>query len=177
MKTNQTEKNGSCQAVNVRQDNSAIVTCPHCEIRYTVNAGKVKARGHTSKIKCKCGDSFSVFFEFRENPRRELYVDGYYRPIKEVYVRGAPRTAPISAGFVRVLVQNISRTGIGFVVPAGHELRVDDRVEIMFTLDDPEGSKIERTAVVRRLSEENYLGCEFTDFGHVDKDTGFFVMT
>ncbi len=177
MKKNQTEKNGSCQAVNVRQDNSAIVICPHCEIRYTVNAGKVKTRGRTSKIKCKCGQSFSVFFEFRENPRRELYVNGYYRPIKEVYVRGTARTAPTSEGFVQVLVQNISRTGIGFVVPAGHEVKVGDRIEIMFTLDDAEGSQIERTAIVRRLAEENYLGCEFTDFGHVDKDTGFFVMT
>ena len=177
MKTNQTEKNGSCQAVNVRQDNSAIVICPHCEVRYTVNAGKVKTRGRTSKLKCKCGHSFSVFFEFRENPRRELYVDGYYRPIKEVHVRGTIRTTPISANFVPVLIQNISRTGIGFVVPAGHEVKVGDRIEIMFTLDDAEGSQIERTAIVRRLAEENYLGCEFTDFGHVDKDTGFFVMT
>ena len=177
MKTNQTEKNGSCQAVNVRQDNSAMVICPDCEVRYTVNAGKVTTRGRKSKLKCKCGHTFSVFFEFRENPRRELYVDGYYRPIREVYVRGAARTAPTSEGLVRVLVQNISRTGIGFVVPAGHEVKVGDRIEIMFTLDDAEGSQIERTAIVRRLAEENYLGCEFTDFGHVDKDTGFFVMT
>ena len=177
MKTNQTEKNGSDQAVNVKQDNSAIVTCPHCEIRYTVNAGKVKTRGRTSKLRCKCGHSFSVFFEFRENPRRELYVDGYYRPIREVYVRGGARTAPTSEGLIAVLVQNISRTGIGFVVPTGHELKVDDRIEIMFTLDDAEGTRVERTAVVRRLAEGNYLGCEFTDVGHFDKDTGFLVMT
>jgi hypothetical protein len=142
-----------------------------------VNARKVKTRGRTSKLRCKCGYSFSVFFEFRENARRELYVDGYYRPIREVYVRGAARTAPTSEDFVGVLVQNISRTGIGFVVPTGHDLRVDDRIEIMFTLDDAEASQIERTAIVRRLAEGNYLGCEFTDFGHVDKDTGFFVMT
>jgi hypothetical protein len=28
---------------------------------------------------------------------------------------------------------------------------------------------------VRRVAEGNYLGCEFTDFGHVDRDTGFYV--
>lgn len=177
MKTNQTKKDSSSQTVHVRQDNSATVICPHCEIRYTVNAGKVTTRGRRSKLRCKCGQSFSVFFEFRENPRRELYVDGYYRPIREVYIRGTVRTVPTSESFVRVLVQNVSRTGIGFVVPTGHELKVDDRVEIMFTLDDAERTRIERTAVVRRLAEGSYLGCEFTDFGHVDKDTGFYIMT
>jgi hypothetical protein len=142
-----------------------------------VNAGKVTTRGRRSKLRCKCGHSFSIFFEFRENHRRELCVDGYYRPIREVYVRGTVRTVPTSEGFVGVLVQDISRTGIGFVVPTGHELKVGDRVEVMFTLDDAKRSQVERTAVVRRLAEGNYLGCEFTDFGHVDKDTGFYLMT
>jgi hypothetical protein len=142
-----------------------------------VNAEKVTTRGRRYKSKCKCGQSFSVFFEFREHPRRELYVDGYYRPIREVYIRGAVRADSTSEDLVRVLVQNISRTGIGFVVPTGHDLKVEDRVEIMFTLDDAERSRIERSAIVRRLAERNYLGCEFADFGHVDKDTGFFVMT
>jgi hypothetical protein len=118
-----------------------------------------------------------VFFEFRENPRRELYVDGYYRPIKDVYVRSTARSVPTSEGLVRVLVQNISRTGIGFIVPTGHRLKVGDRVEVMFRLDDEKETRVERSAVVRRLADGNYVGCEFTDFGHVDRATGFYVMT
>ncbi len=165
------------QIVYVRRDNSAIVICPQCGIHYTVNAGKVTTRGRRSKLRCKCGQSFSVFFEFREKPRRKLYVQGYYRPIKEVYVRSTARSFTPSEGFVEVLVQNISRTGIGFIVPTGHRLKVDDRVEVMFRLDDEQETRIERSGVVRRLAEGNYLGCEFTDFGHVDRATGFYVMT
>jgi hypothetical protein len=30
---------------------------------------------------------------------------------------------------------------------------------------------------VRRLAEGNYLGCEFTDVGHFDEATGFYVVT
>ena len=75
-----------------------------------------------------------------------------------------------------MLLRNISRSGIGFVVPTGHELNIGDKVEVMFTLDDEDQSRIERSAVVRRIAEGNYLGCEFTDFGHVDKDTGFYLM-
>ena len=74
-------------------------------------------------------------------------------------------------------VKNISRTGIGFVVPTEHNLKVGDRIEVMFKLDDTESTRMERTAIVRRVVEENYLGCEFTDIGHIDKDTGFYVMS
>jgi c-di-GMP-binding flagellar brake protein YcgR len=170
-------KTSDSQVVYVRPDNSATVTCPHCGVHYKVNAGKVKTRGHRSQLRCKCGDSYSVFFEFRENPRRELHVEGYYRPTREAYIRGTARTGPTSESLVRMLVQDISKTGIGFVVPTGHELKVGDRMEIMFTLDDPEQSRVEREAVVRRLAEDNYLGCEFTDIGYVDRETGLLVMT
>jgi hypothetical protein len=145
-------------------------------MRYKVNAGKVTTRGCNSKVRCKCKHSFSVFFEFRENPRRELHVKGFYRLIKEIHVRGHSRATPTSERLNAMLVKNISRTGIGFVVPNGHELKVGDTVELMFTLDDAERSRVERTAVVRRLAEENYLGCEFTDVGHFDEATGFYVI-
>ena len=161
----------------MRQDKSATVICPHCEIRYTVNAEKVTTRGQRYKLRCKCGESFSVFFEFRENPRREHCVEGHYCVIVEVYVRGTLRPIPPSKGFSRMLVKNISRTGIGFVVPTGHELQIGDKVELMFTLDDTEGSHVERTATVRWIAKRNYLGCEFMDIGHIDQATGFYLMT
>ncbi len=174
MKTDLTNEK---QAVYVGSDNSATVTCPYCRIRYKVNAGKVTTRGRSSKLRCKCERSFSVFFEYRENPRRDLHGKGYYRTVKEVHVRGQYRTLPTSEGLTDMLVRNISRSGIGFVVPTGHELDIGDKVEVMFTLDDADQSRIERSAVVRRIAEGNYLGCEFMDVGHFDKATGFYVTT
>ena len=177
IKTNHTKEDSSYQEVRVRKDNSAIVICPQCGLRYTVNAGKVTTRGRSCKLRCKCGHGFSVFFEFRETPRREYCVEGHYRPIREVYVKGGLRQTPMSEGFSKMLVKNISRNGIGFVVPTGHELQVGDTVEVMFALDDAQRSHVERTATVRWIGEGNHLGCEFTDFGHVDRATGFYVMT
>jgi len=174
MKTDPTKEK---QAVYVGSDNSATVTCPHCKTRYKVNAGKVTTRGRSSKLKCKCERSFSVFFEYRENPRRDLHVKGYYRTIKEVHVRGQYRTVPTAKGFTEMIVRDISRNGIGFVVQAGHELKIGDKVEVMFTLDDLDQSRTERTAVVRRIAEGNYIGCEFMDVGDFDEATGFYVIT
>ena len=177
MKTNEMKKHSSYKEVHVRRDNSAVVICPQCRIRCNVDAGKVTTRGRRFKLRCKCGHKFSVCFEFREFSRREHCVEGYYRTIRQVYVRSTTRPMHESRSFVRMLVKNISRTGIGFVVPTGHELEVGDTVEVMFTLDDTKRSHIERTAVVQRVVEGNYVGCEFTDIGHVDKGTGFYLMT
>jgi predicted Zn finger-like uncharacterized protein len=177
MKTDLPREKDSCQAVYVGSDNSATVTCPYCGTRYRVNTRKVTTRGRSSKLRCKCERSFSVFFEYRENPRRDLDGKGYYRTIKEVHVRGQYRTLPTSEGFTDMLLRNISRSGIGFVVPTGHELNVGDKVEVMFTLDDADQTRIERSAVVRRLAEGSYIGCEFMDVGHFDKATGFYVIT
>jgi predicted Zn finger-like uncharacterized protein len=174
MKTDLTNEK---QAVYVGSDNSFTVICPHCRIRYKVNAGKVPTSGHSSKLRCKCKRSFSVFFEYREHPRRDLDGKGFYRTIKGVHVRGQYRTSPTSKRLTNMLVRNISRSGIGFVVPTGHELNIGDKVEVMFTLDDEDQSRIERSAAVRRIAEGNYLGCEFMDVGHFDKATGFYVTT
>jgi hypothetical protein len=172
-----TKEENSSQSVYVGPDNSATVTCPHCKIRYKVDVGKVTAPRRTAKLKCKCEHAFSVFFECREHPRRDLDGKGYYRTIKQVHVRGQYRTVPASKGFADMLLRNISRSGIGFVVPTGHELDIGNEVEVMFTLDDEDQTRLERTAVVRRLGEGNYVGCEFMDVGHFDKATGFYVVT
>jgi len=178
MNKDPTKRDIGCQEVQVGADNTATVTCPHCGLRYKVNAWKVETRGVRSKLRCKCGNGYSVFFEFRENPRRALHVKGFYRKVEEVHVRGTTRTVPTSEGGLdKMQVQNISRTGIGFVVQTEHDLRVGDKIEVMFTLDDAQRSRIERTAIVRRLFGEDYLGCEFMDVGHFDAATGFYVIT
>ena len=178
MNDDPTKEDTGRQEVFVGSDNTATVTCPHCRARYKLNAGKMEPRGRTFKLKCKCGDGYSVFFEFRENPRRPLDVKGFYRKVKEVHVRGTIRTVPASEGGLdKMQVKNISRTGIGFVVPTGHGLKVGDKIEMMFTLDDVDGSRMERTAVVRRLAGDDYIGCEFMDVGHFDDTTGFYVIT
>jgi predicted Zn finger-like uncharacterized protein len=172
------KKDAGIQEVQVGADNTATVTCPHCGLRYRVNALKVEPRGVSYKLRCKCGKGYSAFFEFREDQRRTLRVNGFYRKVKEVHVRGTMRTVPASEGGLdKMEVRNISRGGMGFVVPTGHDLKVDDKIEVMFKLDDAEGSRVERTAVVRRLAKDNYIGCQFMDVGHFDPSTGLYITT
>ncbi|MBW1742634.1 MAG: hypothetical protein JRJ47_04290 [Deltaproteobacteria bacterium] len=111
MKTDLTKEESSSQAVFVGSDNSATVMCPQCRIRYKVNVGKVATRGRSTKVKCKCEHAFSISFEHREHPRRELDSKGFYRTIKGVHVRGQYRTSPTSKRLTDMLVRNISRSG------------------------------------------------------------------
>jgi hypothetical protein len=166
------------QKAQVGPDNTATVTCPYCRLRYKVNALKVQPGGISYKLKCRCGKGYSAFFEFRENQRRPLHVKGFYRKLKEVHVRGTMRTVPASEGGLdKMEVRNISRNGLGFVVPTGHDLKEGDNIEVMFKLDDPEETRIERNAVVRRLSKDNYIGCQFTDVGQFERATGLYIIT
>lgn len=178
MEEGPTKQGTGTREVRVAPDNTAIVTCPHCGLRYKVNALKVQPRGVPYKLRCKCGKGYSAFFEFRENQRRPLLVNGFYRKVKEVHVRGTIRTVPASEGGLdKMAVRNISRNGIGFVIPTGHDLKEGDKIEVMFKLDDEEQTRVERTAVVRRLAEGNYLGCQFMDVGHFDPATGLYITT
>ena len=178
MNEDSTKKDTGFQKVQVGPDNTATVTCPHCRLRYKVNALKVQPRGVSYKLRCKCGKAYSAFFEFRENQRRPLHVNGFYRKLKEVHVRGTIRTVPASEGGLdKMEVKNISRNGLGFVVPTGHDLKEGDNIEVMFKLDDYEETRIERNAVVRRLAEDNYIGCQFMDVGHFERATGLYIVT
>jgi hypothetical protein len=170
-----TKKNTGIQAVQVGPDHTATVTCPHCGLRYKVNALKVQPCKVGYKLRCRCGKGYSAFFEFRENQRRKVHVKGFYRKLKEVHVRGTMRTAPVSEGGLdRMEVRDISRSGLGFVVPTGHDLKEGDNIEVSFKLDDPGDTRIERNAVVRRLSKDNYIGCQFTDVDDFEGAMGLY---
>ena len=89
-----------------------------------------------------------------------------------------PRSRLIVLGLVALvvsLVSGCSGASQGQIKDA--KLEVGDKVELMFRLDDEERSHVERTAVVRRVVEGNYVGCEFMDIGHLDTATGFYLMT
>lgn len=129
-------------------------------------------------MRCRCGKGYSAFFEFRENQRRDLHVKGFYRKLKEVNVRGTMRKVPASKGGLdRMEVRDISRNGLGFVVPTGHDLKEGDNIEVSFKLDDPGETRIERNAVVRRLSKDNYIGCQFMDVDDFERAMGLYIIT
>ena len=138
--------------------------CPHCGFSRSVNAAKFKDRRDPVKIRCKCQSAFSVFFEFRRAYRKETHLRGKYSKL------------PVCEEWGRMVVKNISLTGIGFATFTMPNLKKGDEGTVKFTLDDKRRSDVEKDAVVR-VVKDNYLGCEFMEpVGFQDKALGFYLM-
>ena len=151
------------QTVYVNQDDSATLLCPNCGLSKTANVAKFKARKDPLKIRCKCGSTFYVAFEFRRAHRKETNLRGYYSRL------------PACTESHGMLVENVSLTGIGFAVSAPHNLIKGAEVRVKFRLDDANRSEIEKDVVVR-VVKDKYLGCEFLERALFDKALGFYLM-
>jgi hypothetical protein len=135
--------------VYVDQDDTAVVGCPYCLSSRIVNAAKYRNRSDPLTVTCTCKKSFLVFFEWRRASRKETYLQGYWSKLPEC------------KEWIRILVRDISDTGIAFTTLAGHGLREGDKVKVRITKDDGMGTEIEKTAVVRRVAQNDYVGCQF----------------
>jgi hypothetical protein len=149
--------------VYVDQDDTATLLCPNCGFSKTANVAKFKDRKEPLKIRCKCGSTFSVSFEFRRAHRKEANIRGDYCGL------------PACKDWHGMLVKNISLTGIGFATFTAHNLRKGAELRVRFTLDDASQSELEKD-VVMRVVKDKYLGCEFRERALFDKALGFYLM-
>lgn len=149
--------------IYVDTDNNATLLCPHCGTSKTANIEKLKSRGDPLRIRCTCGATFSVTFEFRKAHRKETNLVGHYCRL------------PVRENWLGMTVRNISSTGIGFETFSPHGLGKGDKIRVRFTLDDAKQSGIERDVIVR-VVKDKYIGGEFSDPNLYDKALGFYLM-
>jgi hypothetical protein len=115
------------------------------------------------KARCKCGAAFGILFEVRKAYRKETRLHGNY--VKD--------SAGEEQG--RIIVRNISLSGIGFTTLTKHNLKQGDNVRLKFTLDDKRRSEIEKNGVVRVVNDKS-IGCQFTGSDQQDEPLGFYLM-
>jgi hypothetical protein len=151
------------QKVYVNKDDMAALLCPHCGLSKTANVAKFKNRRDPLKIRCKCGSTFSVSFEFRRAHRKETNLIGRYCRLDA------------RRDWHNMTVRNISTMGIGFETVAPHGLSRGDEIRVKFTLDDAKRSEIQKDVIVR-VAKDKYVGGEFSDPALFDKALGFYLM-
>ena len=154
---------GEVQKVYVNKDDTAALLCPNCGASKTANVAKFKDRRDPLKIRCKCGSTFSVSFEFRRAHRKETNLSGQYCRLSA------------REHWNSMTVRNISSTGIGFETPRPHGLRKGEEIRVKFTLDDVKHSEIQKDVTVK-VSKDKYVGGEFSDPALFDKALGFYLM-
>ena len=149
--------------VYVNQDGVAVIKCPVCEKVKTTKVQNFKGSKHILNAKCTCGHVFLLNLEFRKAWRKVIKLPGDYLLLPEKIHRG------------RMMVVNISKTGVGLQIIGAHRLKAGEKLQVSFILDDSKGSAIDKKVVIR-LVKGSYVGCEFLEATPHDRALGFYLM-
>ncbi len=153
--------------VFVSRENSATIRCPSCGATKSFSVERFKGKSHSIKLRCGCERLFKVDLDFRRAYRKKTSLSGYYAVL---IVDGDEKGRQL-----RMLVDNLSSTGMGMTTSGVHGLKVDDVLMVEFVLDDPKQTIINKKVVVRRVLDSR-IGCEFQGPSPTDKELGFYLM-
>jgi hypothetical protein len=158
------------QRVYITSDNTATFTCPRCKQTRTVNINQYAGldKAVRIKVRCPCRHAYPVMLERRRQFRREVALPGTYMRL----VNGRP----MDRG--SMVVKDLSRTGLKLHVADAQRLSPGDTLEVVFCLDDPQKSKIQKKVVIRKI-EGSDVGVQFfaSQAGNPsDKAIGFYLM-
>ena len=136
--------------------NYVTITCPKCGLAKNRNVTEFKDTPKRLKVKCKCGEVFQIFLEFRGYYRKVVRLSGDYF-IQEKDEKG------------EVLIKNISITGINFETLKPHNISKDDTVELKFTLDNPSKTELHTLVKIMWVNDLD-VGGQFIDQSSLKQD-------
>jgi hypothetical protein len=136
------------QKVEVKGNGKALLQCPYCQSSRIVNVAQLREFRQLVKVRCVCRQAFCVSFEWRKACREETYLDG-------LYCKSCG-----DKGWGKIIVKNVSATGIGFKTLTSHTLHRGDRVKVSFARDPQAHHNIEKRGIVK-VVRDKYVGCEF----------------
>jgi len=150
--------------VLVREGDDAIITCPLCRKTKKLSVALYREKKKRDlRIKCSCAEIFRVCLEYRKHPRK---------PVKLL-----AQSINLSKHRERqdVIIRNISLGGIGFSPFQKHRNRINDLLQVLFSLDDCHNTFINAKVSVRAANRD-YVGCEFNDIRYFAGPLGFYLL-
>jgi hypothetical protein len=150
--------------VYLDKERKGCAVCEKCGRVQRIQVAET-TREHTIKIKCECRHIFSVGIDQRRHYRKEVSLPGIFE-----------RVCPGNAENGRVIVQDISQNGVGFLIYTKRKVNVDDVLNLKFALDDPHSSRIDVRGTVK-IVKDRYVGVELDRPNeHTQKILGFYLM-
>ena len=151
------------QKAFVREDGTTVLKCPFCRHARTVSVEKIKDKKKVITVKCSCQKSYSVSLELRKLYRKSASLNGRYVNQSQGNETGM------------MIVKDVSMGGIGFEAVGGCRIKVEDELDVTFTLDDTHASVVKKLVVVR-IVRNKFVGCEFIHAHEYDKSLGFYLL-
>jgi PilZ domain len=150
----------------VREDDSAVLNCPHCGRQKAIPVDKLRGHKHKLKVKCGCKETFTVNLEFRKRRRKKVYLRGTYINHSQKGSSGD------------IFIQNISVGGLEFSSLNMQDFKVGDELTVEFNLDDEHQFEISKDVIVREVRQRS-VGCEFETHGELDfvGPLGHYIMS
>jgi hypothetical protein len=149
---------------------SVTLVCEQCRRSRALQAATVKDLPQPLKVRCPCGATFGVNIIIRQFYRKKTRLLG-------TYVKHDPQTHQILEQG-RMVVEDISRTGIGLRTLGRHAILVNDVFSVAFTLDDKQETDIRKSVRARRI-DDHFIGAEFVDhdtYTDTNRILGFYLM-
>ena len=153
----------------VNDTDTVVLACDACHRSQAVPAASLQGGPPLLKVRCPCGEVFTVTVVIRSSYRKPTWLPGTY----------ATRDAQTGQMQIhgRMIVENLSRTGLGFRPLAPPSVRVNAVVQVTFTLDNPHQTLIQKAAQVRWI-EGGFIGAAFLDpdaFTETNRILGFYL--
>jgi hypothetical protein len=137
------------QRVYPAENGKALITCPQCMKRTTVNATNYLDGHKILKVGCGCGHKFRVIFDTRHFYRKEMVLRGHYKKL------------PTDDAEL-ITIEDLSFTGIKFRTRFSHTIQIDDVLTVEFFLDNKQHSHIIKTIRVKHVQGKE-VGAEFRE--------------
>ena len=150
------------EKVYVDHTNRVKIICPKCGLEKNKNVFKFKNSHKKLKANCKCGEVFRLALDFRKYFRKNAQLIGEY------FVKGKDEKR-------KILIENVSKTGIKFATLKPHNFSKGDLVELKITLDTPMIMEVRTRVKILWIIDRN-LGGQFNDPKLLEKDLGLYLI-
>ena len=151
------------EKVYVGDTNHVTIICPKCELKINADVTNFKDTHKRLKAKCRCGEAFRLTLDFRKFYRKKVQLAGEYF-VQEKDEKG------------KILIEDISMSGIRFASLKQHNISRNDTVELKFTLDNPMRTEIHTLVKIIWIIDRN-VGAQYIDPKSLEKDLGFYLKT
>jgi endogenous inhibitor of DNA gyrase (YacG/DUF329 family) len=157
----------SVKTFSVNAKGMVALNCPFCGDSSIKQANSLPNGNQPTGIgvNCSsCGKTYVIQIDFRQFFRKNTSLNGFYSKLVP------------PGGLERMTVVDISLGGCGFTTSRPHSLNPDDRIKLVFNLDDAKHTRVEKDAAVRAVKGTHQIGCEFapTASGY-DPDIGLYL--
>ena len=143
--------------------NHVTITCPKCGLKKNADVTNYRDTHKRLKVKCRCGEVFRVALDFRKYYRKIVQLPGEY------FVQDKAEEG-------KILIEDISMSGIRFSTLESHNISRNDTVELKFILDNPMRTEIQTLVKIRWIVDGN-IGAQYLDQTRFEQDLVFYLTT